>query len=598
MIDLPDDWKQQWRDATRNLTYRAEALEDASASFAETAFLEMIMVKRNQVIFGRRGTGKTHLLRRAYDGYNTEYDRYRTVPIFLNGSSLRQSASSTMADPEIEALSLYVEILGRMTEQLHQFITKRLDLGVWDRLVGGEQSAKARRAKQLVTELATMIQAGEVRVMPAGEVSEETKSLQEASAEVAAGLGIELSDPKKLGWELTAKIKGSEKTSKTGLRTLTLKGRVILPFSEVSRALDELLGILQGSSLVLLLDEWSDVSRHLESQPYLADMLKRTLASADGMHVKLACIPMRTMLATQISEEHPIPIGYEIGNDIFADVDLDRAAYVENDVAMILPFYLTLLKKHIGRRFLAASEMGPGDFEKFVFAEVFNDVEVFSELCQAAACVPREFLQLYQNASSLAELAGQTKLGMGDVRRASKSIYEDKKDKVRVDSPAIALHNGIYKSVVVPHSTYLFLVPESLVFDTRMQILWTERLIHKLPYTYEDPETLTTYVYFQMDHGRCVTIREQQAATAGAKKGKAWAAGVRSVVPGDSIWGAIVQAVADWGLPLLTAAAEKRRVLLNTPAGNLTPDPSQIKADRAFEGQPDGKPNKGTERDS
>ncbi len=576
MVKLPENWMEQWREATRHLSYRAESLENASNTFAETTFVQMLMVNRNQVVFGRRGTGKTHLLMRVYEEYVSNFDTYKTIPISLNGSALRQSAISVVDNPELKGLSLYVDLVARLADQLHGFINDKLDASVWDRLVGGERSVKAKRAKKLASDLAALIQAGEVRVMPAGEVSDETKSLQEASAEVSAGVGVNLSDPKKIGWELKAGAKAGSKKLKTDLRTKKLKGRVILPFSEVSRSLEELLGILQDASLVLLIDEWSDVDLDIATQPYLADMLKRTLASVRGMHVKLACIPMRTHLATRVTKAAPIPLGYEVGNDIFTDIDLDEAGYTENDLSRICPFYFALLQKHIGIRFKPESQMQPKDFESFLFENIFEDVEVFSELCQAAACVPREFLQLFQNASAMQEDARRRKLGMREIRVASKRNYNEKKQKVRIDSPEMKIHDGIYASIVVPFNTYLFLVRERHVVDPRIQILWTEKLIHRLPYDYEDPKTLETCVYFLMDHGRCVSITEQQAAEKGRKKGRELAAGVASRFEGNDIWSRLIKSAADFGLPMLAELSEKRRALLHTPAGNLTPDPAKI----------------------
>lgn len=562
----------KWQNAVKNLSYRAESLTNASKAFAATSFFDTLMVKRNQVIFGRRGTGKTHLLKRAIEEFQSNFEEKRVIPIYIHGSSIHQSASHVADRPEIKALSLYVEVLKKVSKILCEFVTSRLDDSFWQKLTGGSTAAK--KAKSLSRELFDLIEGGAIRILPAGDASEETKSLQEIAAEASSGLSLNLSDPKKLGWDLSASAKGSKK--KTGVRTLELKGRVILPFSEVSQRLFELLGLLDDAHLILLIDEWSDMDQDLQVQPHLADMLKRTLASVTGMYVKIGCIPMRTRLCTDVTPDSPIPIGYETGNDIFLDIDLDKVVYVENDLNCILPFYIQVLQKHIGLEIEEISKLEPQEFERFLFENVFENVEAFSELCQASAGVPREFLQLIHRAASLQELQGREKIGIEHVRNASNSIYEDKKNKLKMDSPEMILHTKIYKKVVAPHKTYLFLLPEMRVHDARIEILWTERLIHRLPQTYENPETFDTYVYFQMEHGRCVKLRQQQAKLEGVKKGQEWAKVVSEFVSGDSIWGSLVKDISEAMLPMVGSFMESHKALVEDPAGRLAPDPINI----------------------
>ena len=51
--------------AVSQLAMRAEDLTDLDGTFVETIYLQEMQAPGHQVINGRRGTGKTHLLLRA-----------------------------------------------------------------------------------------------------------------------------------------------------------------------------------------------------------------------------------------------------------------------------------------------------------------------------------------------------------------------------------------------------------------------------------------------------------------------------------------------------------------------------------------------------
>ena len=584
MSELGKGWKKDWYDAVGNLSYRAESLSNATQAFADTLFLDILTAKRNQLVYGRRGTGKTHLLKRVAEEFTENFEVHRVIPVYLNGSSINQASSPLREQPDIIALSLYIEIIRRLAHELTEFINDKLDPTLLQRMFGSENAENVTRAQQLAGELDLLLRKGEVRILPSGESSEESKSLQEALAELNAGANLKLSDPQKIGFGVDIEMKGTAKEQKTGIRTQTLKGKVVLPFSEVSRLLEELLQLLEDSSLVLLVDEWSDIDRSLDVQPHLGDMLKRTLASVTGMYVKLACIPMRTRLSTPITAKKPIPLGYEEGNDIFADINLDQIAYDENYLEELIPFFMTVLQKHISIGMPKIASMTPEYFQNFAIHEIFENIEVFQEICQASAAVPRDFLHLFQLATTMQREGIKSRITLAHVRRASQRVYEEKKTALETSASAIKLHNKIYKKIVAKHRTYLFLLPEDFSCHEDVQILWTARLIHRLPITYENIESFESYIYYQMDHGRCVALRLQQAQKEGNEKGQQWASMVSSIAQscGEQELARLLKPLAKRLLPFVASYIEKRKALAGDPAGNMIPNPDNITVGSEF----------------
>ncbi|RZB33354.1 MAG: hypothetical protein SRB1_01182 [Desulfobacteraceae bacterium Eth-SRB1] len=318
-----ENQRSQWNSIALSLSYRAEELSNATTCFADTVFLNILRSNQNQVILVRRGTGKTHLLKRLYEEYNGSFEANLTVPILLNGSSLQTESIASVRIPSVVGLSLYIEVIKKITRELYDFINSSLDVKLWDRIFGGKNTKTAKKAQGIAQQLYELIHKGQIRYLPAGEASEEIKSLYETIEKISGGVKLNLSDPKNIGWKLEIGAEGSDEIKKSGIELKKIKGEIILPFSQVTKKIQELLDLLEGAKIVLLFDEWSDTDKQIDTQPYLADMLRRTLSSITRMHVKLACIPIRTRLATPVTFENPIPIGYELGDDINIDVDLE-----------------------------------------------------------------------------------------------------------------------------------------------------------------------------------------------------------------------------------------------------------------------------------
>jgi hypothetical protein len=81
------------------LSSRAEDLTDLDGTFVETIFPEIMQVRGNQIIYGRRGAGKTHLLRRVEARLRETFPETGILPIYVNGSQLSQDISIVSSDP-------------------------------------------------------------------------------------------------------------------------------------------------------------------------------------------------------------------------------------------------------------------------------------------------------------------------------------------------------------------------------------------------------------------------------------------------------------------------------------------------------------------
>jgi hypothetical protein len=568
------EYMQAWDKKAMRLPIRAEHLKDATAAFADTTFLDVLKTEQNQVIYGRRGTGKTHLLKRLEDEYLTDFEIRKIMPILINGSELKKRATRTYDTPELIALSLYIEFVEELASKIHKFINSRLPPGLLDKVVRGGESKTAQRARSIARSLNLIIERGEVRFLPEGEASDEVQNLHQTSTKAAAGVNFNLSDPRKLGWKLDAELSRSAEAKKTGLEVRKIKGQIVLPFHQISIAIEELLSLLNDASVVVLFDEWSDVDERLETQPYLADMLKRTVSSITKMHVKIACIPVRTLLATPVTGARPIPTGYELGDDITVAVDLDSAVFVENDLTRFLAFFLTVLKKHMGTSLEWIKKMDAAAFESFVTVEVFDGVQVFSELCQASAGVPRDFLELFQDATKEKVNRAAGKLQFIHIRNAAARLYEGKKSSFAANSRELAVLDGIYRNVVAKEKTYLFLLSESQAENALIRSLWSERMIHRMPARFYDEANHARFIYYQMEYGNCVDLLGKHAQASGQANVRNYMTGNIKDYQPTKWWAKAIEHMA--------GILSRHQALATSPAGDLFPDPKKIMVSEAL----------------
>ena len=513
------------------LATRAEELTDFYGTFVETIYPEMLQARQHQIIYGRRGTGKTHLLKRLEARLRETFAETRILPIYVNGSHLTHEIRTVSSDPVTVATAIYVQLMQHITGAIRAFVAELNQANVWDRVVAGGKSHPERQATTIAAELAETLISGQVRRLPSGEVLDEATTLLETSSKS----GIEASvraDPRTLGWALKAGTASERNARSSSTSTRKTHGEVILPFSYVSSRLESLLELLNEASIHILFDEWSDIDKDQQVQPYLAEMLRKTTSAVPGMFLKLACIPGRTSLATPITDNIRNPIGLEEGDDIHADVNLDQIVFSGNSLAEVVPFFMAMIKKHVGEKIDWVRHASPTYFDTFLTTIIFDGKKPFLELCHASGGVPRDFINIYRRATALisgSAQAGQDRrpLDVLKVRIAAKTIYESKRASfgARSGSPQLELLDEIYRAIYVKKGSWHFLLSEERAESDDIQMLFTEKLIHRLPLNFYNSADDRRYEYFQLDYGTAIDRLMSDAAdgAAASYENSAWA---------------------------------------------------------------------------
>lgn len=500
------------------LATRAEDLTDLYGTFVETIYPEKMQARANQIINGRRGAGKTHLLRRVEGRLRKTFADTKILPVYVNGSDLSQKINIVSSDPVTVALAIYVQLMQHVAATIRIFVSDLNQANFWNRFLVGGKSQHERTANEIAAALDEILIHGQVRRLPSGEVSDESTSLLETSFNSSIGGSIKL-DPRTIGWAVKAGTAAEKNANSSSVVTRKISGEVILPFAQVSYQILRLLQLLDNASIHILFDEWSDIDKDPRVQPYLAEMLRKTAKSVPGMYLKLACIPGRTFLATPITEEVRNPIGLEEGDDIHADIDLDSIIFSGESISELVPFFTAMIQKHVGEKIVWVRNATQESFDSFLASSVFQGEKPFLELCHASGGVPRDFMNIYRTATTLvsnAAKSGQPRppIDVATIRIAAKSVYQSKRASFsgKSQSSQLQLLERIYQEIYVKKNSFYFLLSEEATENETIQTLYTERLIHRVPLIFYDPTNEQRYQYFQLDYGTAIDRLMSNAA--------------------------------------------------------------------------------------
>jgi len=439
---------------------------------AAGSFAALLHSSDHQILYGRRGTGKTHALMYLSDLLSDTGD----VPVYLDLRTIG-SAGGMYADGAHTAAERGTHLLVDALEAVHdELLTIAVEQEVNDptALLAGLDA------------LATA--ATEVKVV--GEVARETT----VGGTAGTDLGVEVSRSPRVSASLRRSVTAESRLVRTGV-----EHHHVL-FGPLSRALREITRALAPARLWLLLDEWSSIPRDL--QPFLADLLRRSVLPIGGVTMKIAAIERRARFAQPTGGGDYL--GIEVGSDAASAVNLDEFLAFDRGRARANEFFAQLFYNHAWIRLTSMIKDPPPDPAAFV-DEAFRR-NAFAELVRAAEGVPRDAINI---AALAAQHAHGDPIAVGDVRRAARDWYlRDKQSAIASNEPARAMLRALVDEVVGHRRARTFVVDQlHAERHGTIEDLHDARLLHLLRRGIADPHHPgTLYDGFAIDYGCYVSL--------------------------------------------------------------------------------------------
>lgn len=221
------------------------------------------------------------------------------------------------------------------------------------------------------------------------------------------------------------------------------------------------------------MDEWSVIP--LELQPYLADLLRRSLFPVPGVTVKIGAIEKRSKF--QIALDGGDYLGIELGGDASADLNMDDFMVFENDEFQAVAFFQNMIFRHFHSLAEQSKEEGLPISSRELIRTAFTQENVFRELVRAAEGIPRDALYIL---SMAAQSDFSRAISIETIRKASKTWYQrDKETAVSANPRALQLLHWIIDNVIAHRRSRAFLLQRTISADL-IDKLFDARVLHLL----------------------------------------------------------------------------------------------------------------------
>ena len=351
--------------AVANLRRRSERQEDGEklrSSFVDVGVLLQLRNFDNQIIFGRRGTGKTHILRLlASEPWEPE-----TAVCYIDFRTLGSTAQFTDGKLPIQrrCTALFRDILAYIHDTLLEHVV-------------GRSGSTSSEAVALLDTLAEAVTASVRSYFDTTITTRQARTDKDESKLTLTAAGTPRVD-------VSLGDSHSTELERTTASQVTNEDKIIFP------AINSLVVSLLRAErlrLLLLLDEWSSLPWEL--QPFLAEFTKRSFLASPAISVKIASLSYRSNFTRTEGRER---IGFELGSDISATIDLDDYYVLEKDPDTVANAFAELMFRHLKNElpygFLEAKyQIRDG---RSVAGSLLEGSYALSALIRASQGIPRE----------------------------------------------------------------------------------------------------------------------------------------------------------------------------------------------------------------
>jgi len=457
---------------------RAESVDRPTLvqTFVDTGALFAVLSSHDhQIVYGRRGTGKTHALLYVAEKAKQE----EAIPVYVDlrgtGSSGGLYADSSIPIPQ-RATRLLLDVLGSIHEELLQYaVNAAMDLAS----VG-----------PALDELASS--ATEIEVV--GETQRETREVdgREQQGSSASKISLQAKPTAEFSSAMISKASSERETrvAESGA------ARYRVHFGSTSKALTDLVRAVKPSRLLFILDEWSAVP--LDLQPYLADLIRRAVFPIPGVTVKIAAVEQRSNLKIGTHADYT---GIEIGADASADVDLDDYMVFDNNAERAVQFFQELIFRHYRSQPASKPEFKTSDA---LVQAAFTQHNAFEDFVKSAEGVPRDAFNVL---SIAAQRSLPDKISISTVRVAARTWFQrDKEGAIRSNPEAQSLLNWVVDKVIAHRRARAFLLKSNTRHEL-IDALFDARLLHVMKKSISGhDEPGVRYDAYKLDYGCYVDL--------------------------------------------------------------------------------------------
>lgn len=474
---------------------RSEDLQHYETFFVDSVNLAILEGNENQLIYGRRGTGKTLLLGTLTARINSNQDR--TAAFYLTASDYAEGFRRKTKLSLVEQANAYFHsFVERLSQKLFDYIASTLEDQQQLTLLGLDGDQNKARRKRIADNLLRLIDAASVGA----------SSLQSTDVAKMRVRLNELVESGTLDQDMISDMLQTEADSLVSARYVEFNP------TKVKELLIEIVSDLKLDYIVVLIDEWMHLKR---GQVEFAERLRQCLFGTDRISVKIAADQYQGRFNNAAMGQNLR--GLEIGGDIMVKIDLDYPFRGPRSNELFTEaLYRRLL--HLEPELQSHFGEPPLSNHTYFMQSIFENEHAFEELCRGAQGICREFHGIFKDCANAVKRPGAPKLiDYAMVQR----VMVDRTAKVfrSIKNPT---SSTIFSDLIVPHvagtGAHFFLTDTvNSGFSHVIDDLHSKRVIHGVPMSDQlDPVIKAKFDVYEIEYGIYLELRRKIRYNKGA----------------------------------------------------------------------------------
>ena len=455
----------------------------------------------HQLIWGRRGTGKTHLLKAFTQKINNDSDLC-SMAFYISCDNVNVVSPVDIKfsndDEKIKCLAreTYISFLLSLTEQIIDEYNKILEnKSFFSSMNRKERQQLIRSVDNCLIELYENCTQGIPKIVDkriteiVSEVSEQTKEKCFESA--AEG---KLSFSHRINLALHGQYNKKKRNSNNKTEESRTEKSYSFSFSKTKGTIKKLMSSLSIKTLYICIDElWLiDQKRDLCLQPIFLDYIRQTLINSPNISIKIASIREVTKLNSKASARNNF--GLQSGHDIFEIANLDTLYTDRKDI--VIKF-----KAILSQRINYFSNMRYE--EEYIINTVFKNERDFISLVCLAHYIPRNFIMILQRSLNAINYDLQHKTIHSYLIQniVVNNYLEDKRSNLPMNTDS--LYNLI-NNYIDTTKKFFFLISTVQIKRLKAEIdnLVYIELLHQIPSSLLPREIMNDFKGFYIDSGK------------------------------------------------------------------------------------------------
>lgn len=495
---------------------KAEKLPDKShyPLYIGEDLLTQMKILDNQIIWGRRGTGKTHLLK-AFNQYINEDKNNNSLSYYISCDTIRyETPISLEFNSDIDKMKYCAKNTFKcfMTDLLDQMMSSYEGIlrtkQIYLKKNASQRKQMLKRADDVLLKLDENIAIGIPRLVESIIVGQETTAQQKSRNK-----GLEVSSSfseKKLDVRSVLSFI-SKRTNDRKTETLkTNKSVCEFNIYKLQQMLSELLRALEVDVLYICIDElWLiDDKASLSYQPLFLDYLRQACFGIPNISVKIASIRETTKLNSKNTAQKCY--GLQPGQDIVELAHLDSMKYTK---AELVKRFMKILEARINyfseERRKLGKEVEYG--AQYIIDTLFGNERYFTKLIHLAHGIPRNIL--YFMRSCLAKISYDLSKYYLHIYLLTDTVISNYQEEKRANMPMN--EQSVYmviNSYLEKNQGCFFMISTEQVkrYKTEINNLLYTSIIYRIPSDLTPNSIMDLYKAYYIDSGKYFSLIKEK----------------------------------------------------------------------------------------